>query len=105
MAKAKTAYVCAECGAHSVKWAGQCPDCAAWNTLTQIRIAASRPVRESKMVAATLESLPDDLAFRHETGFVEFDRVYQEKNPVSIMEFNNIYKPFLLKFVARAMDL
>lgn len=75
MAKAKTAYLCTECGAHSVKWAGQCPDCAAWNTLTRTRIAASRPAREPKVAAATLESLPDDLAFRYETGFVEFDRV------------------------------
>ncbi|MGA8204190.1 MAG: hypothetical protein WB812_06685, partial [Woeseiaceae bacterium] len=37
MAKARTAYVCSECGAHSVKWAGQCPECLAWNTLTQAR--------------------------------------------------------------------
>ena len=30
MAKAKIAYVCTECGAHSVKWAGQCAECSAW---------------------------------------------------------------------------
>ena len=41
MPKQKTAYVCAECGAHSVKWAGQCPDCAAWNTLSQVKVAAA----------------------------------------------------------------
>ncbi|MDH3613813.1 MAG: DNA repair protein RadA [Gammaproteobacteria bacterium] len=75
MAKAKTAYVCKECGAHSVKWAGQCPDCAAWNTLTQTRIAASRPARESSPAPASLDSLPEDLAHRHTSGFGEFDRV------------------------------
>ena len=75
MAKAKTAYVCTECGAHSVKWAGQCPDCAAWNTLTQTRIAASRAPSEPASAPSRLESLPDDLAHRHASGFAEFDRV------------------------------
>jgi len=75
MAKAKTAYVCRECGAHSVKWAGQCPDCSAWNTLAQTRIAASRPPREPASEPAILASLPEDLAHRHQTGFAEFDRV------------------------------
>ncbi|MDH3265993.1 MAG: DNA repair protein RadA [Gammaproteobacteria bacterium] len=75
MAKAKTAYVCAACGAHSVKWAGQCPDCSAWNTLAQTRIAAARPVRESATAASSLAALPDDLERRHATGFAEFDRV------------------------------
>jgi len=74
MAKAKTAYVCTECGAHSVKWAGQCPDCAAWNTLAQTRIA-SQTSNETAIAPSRLESLPDDLAQRHATGFAEFDRV------------------------------
>jgi len=75
MAKAKTAYVCSECGAHSVKWAGQCPDCAAWNTLGQIRIAASKPASQAGNEAVSLESLPDDLGYRYGSGFTEFDRV------------------------------
>lgn len=75
MAKAKTAYVCTECGAHSVKWAGQCPDCSAWNTLAQTRITASRPVRESANAPASLDSLPEDLGRRFASGFGEFDRV------------------------------
>ena len=75
MAKPKTAYLCSECGAHSVKWAGQCPDCAAWNTLTQTTIAASPATARSRQTPATIESLPDDLARRDSTGFDEFDRV------------------------------
>ena len=75
MAKAKTAYVCTECGAHSVKWAGQCPDCAAWNTLGQIRIAASKPASQAGNEAVSLDSLPDDLGYQHGSGFAEFDRV------------------------------
>ncbi|HJP98830.1 MAG TPA: DNA repair protein RadA [Rhodanobacteraceae bacterium] len=34
MAKAKTAYVCSDCGAEYPKWQGQCEACGAWNTLS-----------------------------------------------------------------------
>lgn len=33
--KAKTQYVCRECGAVSVRWAGQCADCQAWNAIEE----------------------------------------------------------------------
>ncbi len=35
MTKARTIYVCAECGAQASKWSGQCGDCGAWNTLQE----------------------------------------------------------------------
>jgi DNA repair protein RadA/Sms len=75
MAKAKSAFVCTECGAHSVKWAGQCPDCASWNTLSRIAITPSRLSAQPGAVPSTIESLPDDLGYRSSTGFDEFDRV------------------------------
>jgi len=71
--KAKIAYLCTECGAHSLKWAGQCPDCSAWNTLTETTIAAAKVV--SGATPKTLDQLPDDIEYRHATGFGEFDRV------------------------------
>ena len=73
MAKAKIAYLCTECGAHSPKWAGQCPDCAAWNTLTETTLSAVKV--SSGASATTMKDLPDDIEFRHQTGFGEFDRV------------------------------
>lgn len=76
MAKAKIAYVCSECGAHSVKWAGQCPECAAWNTLSETRLSTGRPPDAgAKPVPTSLEALPDDSGRRYPTGFAEFDRV------------------------------
>jgi DNA repair protein RadA/Sms len=75
MAKAKSAYVCTECGAHSVKWAGQCPDCASWNTLSRTTISSSASTGQQVAAPATIDSLPDDLAHRDSTGFDEFDRV------------------------------
>ena len=35
MAKAKTIYVCTNCGQESSKWAGKCPACGQWNTFTE----------------------------------------------------------------------
>jgi DNA repair protein RadA/Sms len=74
MAKPKTAYVCAECGAHSVKWAGQCPDCGAWNTLSEVRLAAAAAVPTGAQ-SIRLDALQLDSEERYATGFAEFDRV------------------------------
>ena len=35
MAKVKTIYVCQECGSESPKWAGQCGQCKAWNSMIE----------------------------------------------------------------------
>jgi DNA repair protein RadA/Sms len=75
MAKAKTAYLCSACGAHSVKWAGQCPDCGAWNTLSETTIASTRSPSSAAPSTTQLGALPDDVEARHSTGFGEFDRV------------------------------
>ncbi len=74
MARVKTAYLCNDCGAYSVKWAGQCPECSAWNTLSETRIAAPEQTPGGKP-ASDLESVLDDLGERWSTGFTEFDRV------------------------------
>ena len=73
MPKAKIAYSCTECGAHSVKWAGQCAECSAWNTLVETRV--SPPRARTGAAATTIDALADDVSHRYETGFVEFDRV------------------------------
>lgn len=77
MSRAKTAYICAECGAHSGKWAGQCPDCGAWNTLSEQ--AAGGPGMlgrvEGQRRATSLDTVLADTGERHGTGFTEFDRV------------------------------
>src|SRR5690606_24471903 len=40
MAKAKRMYGCTECGATFPKWAGQCGECGAWNSLTETLLEA-----------------------------------------------------------------
>lgn len=38
MAKAKTVFLCDECGETSPKWMGRCPGCGAWNTMVEERV-------------------------------------------------------------------
>jgi DNA repair protein RadA/Sms len=35
MVKQRTIFVCQNCGSHSPKWLGKCPDCEAWNTFAE----------------------------------------------------------------------
>lgn len=36
--KAKTVFVCNECGSESSKWVGQCPVCGAWNSMFEEKV-------------------------------------------------------------------
>jgi DNA repair protein RadA/Sms len=80
MAKTRTAYVCSSCGAHSVKWQGQCADCGDWNTLSEVRLAPAGGATSSGATAdlaalATLAEAGAEERERTTTGFGEFDRV------------------------------
>ena len=56
MAKAKTVYVCQQCGSQQARWAGRCPDCQEWNSLVGERVVPA-PVREQPAFAAG-EAMP-----------------------------------------------
>jgi len=85
MAKIKTAFVCTDCGSEYGKWQGQCTDCGAWNTLSEIRLgSASGGVRGARFegysgsTESKVQKLNDiDLTSvpRIGTGVSEFDRV------------------------------
>jgi len=79
MARPKTAYVCAECGASALQWFGTCPSCGAAGTLSETiaekpsahRYAglapASTPVPLARIEARELARMP--------SGIDELDRV------------------------------
>jgi DNA repair protein RadA/Sms len=79
MAKAKTQFVCSECGGASLKWQGQCPHCNAWNSLSEARVETLAEHRYGALVsAAATQSLGDVQARempRIASGLDEFDRV------------------------------
>ena len=53
MAKAKTAYVCDNCGYDSPKWVGRCPSCGQWNSFKEINVS---PVASPSKGAAAVVS-------------------------------------------------
>jgi len=79
MAKIKTIYSCTECGGSAPKWQGQCPQCAAWNTLveTVATPAAARfeTVAGNRSVVTPLAQVKAHENERIATGLSEFDRV------------------------------
>ena len=77
MAKPAIAFVCAECGAETLKWQGQCPQCSQWNTLEQ-RVLTRRPASSPGAVSAAPTALDELTAGelpRLESGMAELDRV------------------------------
>ncbi len=78
MSKQKTVYTCAECGATSPKWQGQCPGCGAWNTLSETLLEKPGGNRfQSLAPPARLQQLSEIEARESEripTGISEFDR-------------------------------
>ena len=87
MAKARTAYVCNECGAEFSKWQGQCTECNARNSLSEIVLesaaAAKAPASRragwaGKIDPPKITALKDVEQTEHRrvsTGIGEFDRV------------------------------
>lgn len=84
MAKARTSYVCSDCGASAGRWSGQCADCKAWNTMVETVVEAPGANRMSQVQFKSLAqtapvlSLGDIEAIdvpRFGTGIEEFDRV------------------------------
>jgi DNA repair protein RadA/Sms len=56
MARSSPVFVCRECGGESIRWAGQCPHCRAWNTLEEFQVA--RGGRDGKRAAAASAAVP-----------------------------------------------
>jgi len=83
MAKAKTVYVCQNCGAESAKWIGKCHSCGAWNSFVEevvvpkskssVAAAYSSSAEKSKPVPLSEISV-DDLP-RIDVGNRELNRV------------------------------
>ncbi|QJQ22430.1 DNA repair protein RadA [Pseudomonas sp. SK] len=84
MAKAKRLYGCTECGATFPKWAGQCGECGAWNTLVETMIEsagaaapgngrtgwAGQQAQIKTLAEVSVEEIP-----RFTTSSTELDRV------------------------------
>ena len=79
MAKAKTIFVCNECGYETAKWIGKCPACNSWNTFFEQKV---EKYTETNKLEKKVETTPKPLntyigqeTIRTSTGFTELDRV------------------------------
>jgi DNA repair protein RadA/Sms len=81
--KPKSAYVCNACGARYPKWAGQCQECGAWNSLQEVAELRRRPAERSVGYAGlvdanrieTLAEVSPEERQRVQSGIGELDRV------------------------------
>ena len=77
--KAKTLYICNECGYESPKWYGCCPSCGEWNTMEEeIRTAQQQKSSKASVKSVTAQRIDEidvDDEIRFKTGMQELDRV------------------------------
>jgi DNA repair protein RadA/Sms len=72
MARPKTAYVCAECGASALQWFGTCPSCGAAGTLSEA--AAERRGKVAGVGSRAIAEIEAKDFERMPTGVEELDR-------------------------------
>jgi DNA repair protein RadA/Sms len=81
MAKARSVYICQNCGAESPKWLGKCTSCNEWNTFIE-EIVKKEPATRGASVASVHSSKPvllEQVTYtkgeRIDTSYEEFNRV------------------------------
>ena len=79
MAKAKSLYICNNCGYETAKWYGCCPGCGEWNTMEE-ELRTPQQQKSSKVIsksiyAQTVGEIDVDDEIRFKTGMEELDRV------------------------------
>ncbi len=81
--KAKSLYVCSECGYESLQWYGKCPGCGAWNTLEEELREPEKKVKRADLrsndgfsSAVSVKDIAFTDSERMTTGLSELDRVF-----------------------------
>lgn len=81
MSKAKTRYICSNCGATASGWMGKCPECNSWDTMTEEvvsgkgGVAASKDFTGDKAIPTLLSEISMETDMRVQVGDPELERV------------------------------
>jgi DNA repair protein RadA/Sms len=82
MPKSTITFVCTDCGGESLRWAGQCPHCQAWNTLQEFQVRKTAPGKAPARTRSTgavkpiaLSEIESEAAPRRPLGWDELNRV------------------------------
>lgn len=79
--RARSIFVCQQCGHQEPRWLGRCPDCGAWGSLAEeaaaapARGAGRAPAGAPARPAQPITEVPAAAVDRFPTGLGEFDRV------------------------------
>jgi len=76
--KSKSVFVCQQCGKESPKWLGHCPDCQAWNSFVETKVASSPRPRQLYYRG----SKPQELSQVEKSDFPRFHLAFGEVNRV-----------------------
>ncbi len=82
MAKVKTAWFCASCGAKQTKWTGQCSVCQEWNTFQEEALVTQQPLAakgktfgfHQSTKPVKLQEIGSHTVARIHSGFEELDK-------------------------------
>lgn len=82
VSKARSVYICSECGFESAKWYGKCPGCGQWNTMNEEvreilpkKNAAAQGISRSSARPVAINEISTTDEERYRTGLTELDRV------------------------------
>lgn len=79
MAKAKTKYICIECGYESPGWLGKCPECLTFGSISQVTERTDKPASAGTVSSGKKPQSVRDVQFgqniRYDTGIEELNRV------------------------------
>ncbi len=77
MSKAKTSFICQECGYETNKWMGKCPECGIWNSLQEeIVQSIGKGTKTDKIkTPINISEIPLEGEIRISSGILELDRV------------------------------
>lgn len=78
--KAKTVFLCTDCGYDAPKWQGKCPSCGQWNTMVEHKISTAKTTSAAASIISgsapqKLGEISGESELRISTGMGELDRV------------------------------
>jgi len=83
MAREKINYSCKECGAVSPKWAGQCGDCGAWNSLSEVVI--NKPATHPRFVSYSGDKSGEQIERLSEVACTD-----EQRTPTGLQELDRV---------------
>src|SRR4030081_3674358 len=89
MPKTTVTFMCSECGGESLRWAGQCPHCQAWNTLQEFQVRKA-PAGRGKVLAAALSAGPGILSASRAIPLTEIEADAAPRRSLAWAEFNRV---------------